>query len=241
VDGAVSPMGHYLGFAFIFAGLAFFFAFGVNGSGFIFRSARITSSSLGVLAMDIPKIIFDFDPRNLPPEILQAIGLAIACGAQTEACLDMAVGGALGIESHLTLALTAHMSLPLKISVLKSAAEFRLEVDELDELDRLLEDINQAAGRRNGYAHDGWYTHPVTKEVFREKKNSRSRLEVESIKVSVDEIKADALTIYDAGMALMTFLDDNDLFPPHPIGGLAPREHKSPAARKRRRQGSVKG
>lgn len=182
-----------------------------------------------------PKIVYDFTPHNLPPEILQAIGLVVASGSQTEACLDMAVGGALGIESHLTIALTAHMSLPLKISVLKSAAEFRLEVDELDELDVILEALNRAAGIRNSYAHDGWYTHPVTKEVYRVKENARVRLEVESVKVSVHGIKADAQTVYKAGMALTTFVANNNLFPPHPAS-VPSREHKSPAARKRRRK-----
>lgn len=185
------------------------------------------------------KVIFDFTPHNLPPEILQAIGLAIACGAQTEAVLSMAVGGALGLESDYTLALTAHMSLPLKISVLKSAAEFRLEVDQLDQLDVLLETINQAAGRRNGYAHDSWYTHPVTKQVHRVKENARVRLEIKTIPVSVKEIITDADFIYEAGTALTVFIDENNLFPSHPKTHR-PRGHKSPAARKKRREAAVK-
>jgi hypothetical protein len=46
---------------------------------------------------------FDFDPSNLPPDLLQAIGLAIACGAQTESVISMAIGGCLGLDQFLLL------------------------------------------------------------------------------------------------------------------------------------------
>jgi hypothetical protein len=61
---------------------------------------------------------FDFDPRNLPDDLLQAIGLTIACGAQTESVISTAIGGCLGLEVEYAAATTTHMTLPLKFSVL---------------------------------------------------------------------------------------------------------------------------
>lgn len=185
--------------------------------------------------MTKPKLILDFTPHNLPPEVLHAIGLAMVCGAQTENTLDAAVGGVLGLESDYTIAATAHMSMPLKISIIKSAAELRLEVDALDELDSILDTIDTAAAKRNTYAHDTWYVHPETGQVCRVKETSRVRLEVKAIPVTVEDIKADAEAIYNAGLGLVLFLDKYSLFPPHPPAPRQ-REHKSPAARKLRRK-----
>jgi hypothetical protein len=194
---------------------------------------------LGVLAMNEPMIIYDYDPFNLPPGILEAIGLAVTSAAQSESVLDMAIGGCLGIESPQTLALTTHMAIPLKFSVLKSVAEFKLEVDDLDALDMLLADLNTAFGKRNKYAHDSWCRHPTNGKVLRQTQEARIRLEMDLKVATVDEIKTDAKFIYDAGMALIVFLGDRDLLPAHSKTSPV-REHKSPAARKKRRKAAGK-
>jgi len=46
-----------------------------------------------------PLIIYDYDPRNLPQEAQAAIGLSVACAAQTEHCVEMAIGGCLGLDA----------------------------------------------------------------------------------------------------------------------------------------------
>lgn len=185
--------------------------------------------------MKDPETIYDYDPRNLPTELLTAIGLAITSGSQTESILNMAVGGTLGLDSALTIAVTVHMPIPLKISVLKSAAEFRLEVSQLDELDRILDQLKSAIDKRNGFAHDNWMRDKKTGVIFRQKETSRVRLDVKSVPSTVDEIRVEAGEIYGAGMALMTFLYLNGLLPPIPETHV-PREHKSPSARKRLRK-----
>ena len=51
-----------------------------------------------------PEIILDFDPRKLPQDILAAIGLVSAASAQTEAVVEMGIGGCLGIEVDYSMA-----------------------------------------------------------------------------------------------------------------------------------------
>jgi hypothetical protein len=41
---------------------------------------------------------YDFDPRNLPPDVLAAIGLMTTSAAHTESCVDEAIAGCLGID-----------------------------------------------------------------------------------------------------------------------------------------------
>ena len=179
---------------------------------------------------------YDFDPRNLPQDLLAAIGLAITCASQTESVLEMAIGGCLGLDSEYTLAASTHMTLPLKFSVLRSAAEIRIDsLDDLDQLDILLDNIDRALGKRHNLAHDGWCRDPHTSTLFRTKYVARTRLQGDLIPVTVDSVREDAKAIYDAGMALMTFLAIRHLMPPIPAQPR-PREHKSKAARKKRRE-----
>ena len=70
-------------------------------------------------------IVYDFDPRNLPEELLAAIGLTIASFVQIEGHLQSAIAGCAGIDIEYGKAITTHMSMPLKISVLRSVAEIQ--------------------------------------------------------------------------------------------------------------------
>lgn len=161
---------------------------------------------------DLPTL-YDYDPNNLPLEYLQAIGLAIASASQTENILSIAVAGCLGVTNLYGLALTPHMAIPLKMSVLKSAAAFRLNADLLKELNSILDEVQTALGHRNKYAHDGWCTHPKTGAVLREVHTARTKVELELVPTTVDKIKEKAAIIYGAGLKLMTFLFTNNLMP----------------------------
>jgi hypothetical protein len=57
---------------------------------------------------------YDFDPNNLPREILEAIGLVAACSAQTESVVEMGIGGCAGLEADYSVAITTHMNAPLR-------------------------------------------------------------------------------------------------------------------------------
>jgi hypothetical protein len=179
--------------------------------------------------------IFDFDPHNLPADVLEAVGLAVTCGAQTEYVIAMAIGGCLGIDSEYAAAVTTHMTLPLKLSVLRSAAEIRIDsLDDLDELDRLIESAEKALGMRHTLAHASIFQEPPTGRLFRIKQVARTRLEADKVPITAKSVKAEAELIYAAGLALMTFIGERGLLPPH--SAPRPRGHKAKAARKKRRK-----
>jgi hypothetical protein len=52
---------------------------------------------------------YDFDPRNLPQDLLAAIGLMTTSAAHTESCVDEAIAGCLGIDYEYGQAVTTHM------------------------------------------------------------------------------------------------------------------------------------
>lgn len=70
---------------------------------------------------------YDFDPRNLPKELLAAIGLATASASQTESLVEMAIDGCASLAVEFTAPTTTHMAAPLRDSVLRSAAEIRID------------------------------------------------------------------------------------------------------------------
>jgi hypothetical protein len=179
---------------------------------------------------------YDFDPHNLPQDVLEAIGLALACAAQTESIIEMAIAGCLGIEVDYGIAVTTHMSSPLRDNVLRAAAEIRLDnLDALDELDRILDRIKcDVLPKRNAIAHHTWCRDPETGEVFTVKQTARGSVGSDLIPMSVNKIKADAALIYQAGMDLMSFLGTHHILPPFPPQPR-PRAHKTKAARKKRR------
>jgi hypothetical protein len=183
----------------------------------------------------IPTKEYDFDPRNLPQELLAAIGLAVASASQTESIVAEAIGGCLGIDAEYALALTTHMTLPLKFSILRSVAEIRIDdLNDLDELDALLSNVDLALGKRHAIAHDGWCKDPDTGQLLRTKTVARMRLEAEFIPVTIAGVMADAEFIHRSGLALMTFIYARNLLP-HLPAQPRPRGHKSKAARKKRR------
>jgi hypothetical protein len=181
-------------------------------------------------------LIYDYSPYSLSPKILKAIGLLIACSAQTEDIFEQAIAGALGLDFEYGMAVTTHMPMPLRLSVLRSAAEIRIDdLDALDELDDLLEEIEQAFGKRNAIAHHQWCSDPKTGATFTVKETARVSVQADLLPMSVDQIESDALFIYNAGLRLFQFLKTRGLQPPVPPSAR-PRGHKSKAARKERRK-----
>jgi hypothetical protein len=179
----------------------------------------------------------DFDPRNLPQDLLAAIGLMTTSAAHTESCLDEAIAGCLGIDYEYGQAVTTHMTMPLRFNVLKSAAEIRInDLDALDELDDLLDRLDEAFKKRNAVAHHVWCRNPKTGDVFMVKETARQRVEIEAIPMSADQVNSDALFVYNAGIALFSFLKAHNLLPPFPTTPR-PRWHKSKEERRKRRGG----
>lgn len=188
----------------------------------------------------MPKVIYDFGPDKLPPDFLAAIGLVTASWAQTENSVQTFIGACLGVDVEYAIAVTAHMSHPLRDDVARAVAEIRIDdLDALDELDTILNRVNEAAGKRNAVAHRSWCRHPETDEVFTVKETARGSVQVELIPMSVSAIKEDAAFIYEAGLDVVRLMIALGLEPSFP--GIRPRGHKSKAARKARRQQNGKG
>src|SRR6476660_3708042 len=136
---------------------------------------------------------FDYSPYNLPSEILRGIGLMIACSAQTEDIFESAVAGCLGLDLELGYAVTTHMPMPLRISILRTAAEIRIDaLDALDELDELIDLIQVAFDKRNAVAHQQWCRDPDTNATYTIKHTARTSLKADLLPMSIGELESDA-------------------------------------------------
>lgn len=182
--------------------------------------------------------VYDFEPAKLPQEFLAALGLVSASASHSDSIVEMAIAGMLGIDGEQGYAVTAHMSAPLRTSVLKASAEIKIDnAKALDELDIILQRITDTMSARNQMLHGSWAVKPSTGEVMLIRQEARTHVEITSRPVTVDEIKLEALALYDAGIDLMRFLIALNLVPALPRanrqrGVNTPRERK--AARKKR-------
>ena len=135
-----------------------------------------------------PIKIYDYDPRNLPQDTLQAIGLIAACSAQNEFIIKQAIGGCLGVDIEYSDAVTTHMSSPHRDDVLRAVAEIKIDnLDDLDTLDSLLDSVNEGFRRRNGYVHHSWCRDEQTNRCFTQKVTARGRVEVELVPIAVEK------------------------------------------------------
>jgi hypothetical protein len=176
----------------------------------------------------------DFTPYSLPKAMLTAIGLVTTSAAQTEDLIQWAVAGSLGLDFEYGKAATLHMNMPLRLSVLRSAAEIRLDsLDALDELDDLIGEVERAFERRNAIVHHQWCRDEDTGEIFTSKEVARTSLRVELVPMSVATVEDAAKTIYLVGIKMYGFCKKYGLIPANPAA--RPRAHKLKEARKKRR------
>ncbi|WP_349363062.1 MAG: hypothetical protein ABL307_12550 [Roseitalea porphyridii] len=186
--------------------------------------------------MNEPFRSFDFDPRKLPKPYLEAIGLACACYAQTEDNVQMAISGILGVDGETGWALSTHMTAPLRESVLKSLTDIKFDnLDDIEEFDRLMADVSEAATRRNRLAHNLWAVDEETGDVYQVSTQARKRVAVDVKPISLKAIRADAAFIYDAGIELLRFLMAKNLLPALP-SAERPRFDKRKAIKNKRRK-----
>jgi hypothetical protein len=185
--------------------------------------------------MKEPDFIFDFDPRNAPADVLQAIGLVAMAAAQTESVMQHLIGSLLGIDNIQTLALTAHMAAPLKDHVSRELDAPNLT--ELDKLDTLLDNVETAFAKRNAVVHNSLAMHP-NGTVLSLRETARGSLQVKLTPLSVSELREDAAFIYEAGMALQRFMIARGLSPVERTRPVrAPPNRKQKARESRRTLG----
>lgn len=183
---------------------------------------------------------YDYDPRNLPDEFLQAIGLAIASSAHTENIVRSTIAGLLGVDEEVGWALTAHMTSQQRDGIARSLIEFRTsDGDILNEFDRLMNDVDSASSKRGIIAHHLWCKNKATGEIYSFKTTARSGLTVNFEPVNSEKIEADALFIYNAGIGVFEFLRNHNLLSELPPIDRA-RDHMNRAARSKRRKRSTR-
>src|SRR5258708_10037841 len=135
------------------------------------------------------------------------MGVMMTGAAQTEFCVETGIAGCVGIDAEYGQAITTHMAMPLRFSVLKSAAEIRIDdLDALDELDDLIERLEQAFGKRNDIVHHAWCRDPDTNKVFTVKESARVSVQTDLIPMSVNQLKNNPLFLYQPRMNLISFL-----------------------------------
>jgi hypothetical protein len=184
---------------------------------------------------------FDFSPYSLPTDLVGAIGLVTTAAAQTENCVEELLAGCLGVEFEYGLAVTLHMSMPQRFSVIRSAAEIRLDdLDSLDALDDLLDRAEKAFERRNSVVHHQWCIEPKTGRIYTVKQSARRRLESDVVEMSAAQVAQIAREIYLVGMDVFNFARLHGLLPAFP-STVRPRTHKSRSARKKRREALKSG
>lgn len=158
--------------------------------------------------------IYDFNPKNLPDEYLKAIGLIIACASQTEVIMRDFMGILIGVDNIETIALGAHMSLPMKDDVIRAVVELNApSASAVDEVDDILDRIREAMQLRNNVAHNGFAIHPDTGEVYILREKARGSLQVEFKSVTAQELVDSADEVYLAGMALQAYMTKSGLGP----------------------------
>ena len=183
--------------------------------------------------------IHDFDPKNLPGELLQRVDLVILQANALEQIIQEAIAAMLGVDFEYGKAVTTHMNMPLRYGVLRSTAEIRIDdLDQLDHLDDLIQRAENAFQKRNAFAHREWYTDADGRGTFTVEETSRTRLEVDVEKVEASDFKAAHEEIRGVLFDFVAFMKWNGLEPIFP-DQFRPRAHKSKAARKSRRSQRV--
>ncbi len=187
----------------------------------------------------VPKFIYDFDPHNLPSEYLRAVGLVAMASAQTEHILGQFIGALLKIDGIQSLALTSHMSIPLRDNIIRAVAELDApNIKELDRIDDLMDAVTSAFDKRNTILHNSFVIHPETKEVLSWRLKTKGSMQLELKPVTVNEMEQDATALYEVGMDIVRFMDSRGLCPYHRTKPLNAPINRGKKARAERRNTS---
>ena len=188
-----------------------------------------------------PEVIYDFDPHNLPPEMLRAIGLIVMASAQTESIVGHFISSMLGADAAESIALTAHMSNPLKEQVARALIELlAADAETVDAVDDLLDNIQAAYEKRNTIVHNRAVRHPDTNEIFSLRESARGSTRMKLTPITVQEIEEAAASLYEAGIALERFIARTNL--PREVTLKRPLRaplNRKKSARVKRRNSSV--
>ena len=186
-------------------------------------------------------VVYDYEPGNLPPEFLQALGMVTAAGAHTESIVQRFIGGLLAVDEIEFHAVTTEMSAQLMDKVARSLIALNAPSAEIiDRVDDLLDAVNRATERRNILVHSSYCRHPETGAVYRVKFKARGKLEAKPELVDIPDIRRQGAEIYRAGLDLMQFICDHELHPRNRVRPLYEEIDRKPKARKERQAARAK-
>lgn len=137
----------------------------------------------------------DFDPNNLPKDILEALGLITACSAHSEYVIETGIAGCLGVDIDYGSAITTHMTTPQRKHVLLAAAELRIDdVNTLIQLEDSLDELVDALSVRNGYVHNSAARDKSTNDTFMIRTDARGSVDVSLLPLSVEVVRGGRAT-----------------------------------------------
>lgn len=151
--------------------------------------------------------IYEFNPHKLPKDVLEAVGLYIIASAHTEGVVEMAIASLLQVDDRLGLAVTTHMNGPLRISALRSLGNLRFSGEILADFNTHVEALQNVNAKRNAIAHRSWCQDPENGKLYTLRQAARTKLELELVPMSVDEIKREAVNIHQVGLKFLSFLN----------------------------------
>jgi hypothetical protein len=158
--------------------------------------------------------IYDFDPRNLPVELLHAIGLLTASSAHTESIVDRGIAGLLKLDWDLGLIVTTHLTMPQRFQMLETTAKRRItDSDLLREFEQHIKKLSEAFECRNRVVHQSWCRDPKTNDLYFIKTAARKELKMEVVGVAAQSVHADAQVMYQVGIDFLSFLGVNGMLP----------------------------
>lgn len=151
--------------------------------------------------------LYDFDPRNLPQELLAALGMLAASSAHTESIVQQAISGFLGLPWNKGLVVTAHLTMPQRFHMLEAAAkEINLDETNVNELKLHISRLKLAFDQRNQALHRSWCRDQATGCVHVVTETARGKLKVHVEAGDAQTVLDTANEMYDAGMELYKFL-----------------------------------
>lgn len=157
--------------------------------------------------------VYDFDPRNLPQELLTALGLVVASAAYAEDIIDQAIGGMSRLDFEYTGCLTTHMTMPIRFKALRSTAKITLPKEDYDTLLDIVSRLEKAFDERNAIVHNVWVTDPGGGETILLKETASREYKIDLIAKSTRAVQTVAANLYAVAMELYVFIGARGLHP----------------------------
>ena len=131
--------------------------------------------------------------------------------SQLDYALHAAITSLAGLTEETGLAVTTHIAFPVKMGILRSLIDLKLEDGEVrTELLALVDRAADGNARRNGIIHDSWAVRNDGAE-FRVATKARGKLSMTSTEATAAAVLADATFIRSTSLDLIDFLRDSGL------------------------------